>query len=922
MTSLYEMFCGMMKPENLMFYVFMAFLLFVGLFAGKGVKSVSEYALGNRMLGMGVLLLTLLATVEGGGNTIGAVERLYTHGIIYGFAALGNVFSLLLTALVIVPRMIPVKNELSGAEFMGNFYGRGARIFTGLIGALYCTVIFGTQLLAMSKAIQFVQGVDKLNSVLLAGSVMVAYTALGGIRAVAITDVMQFLVFIVVFPLFASLLLSSVGGFGNLLNKLSEKQHHLSVVNHPQLWFYVLLFFVGVSPGDPPEVQRMLMARSKAQLRKIYLINAAIALAFTVMVTLIGLCIAVICDAESIQGHSPLLVGIQKIFSGQPVLIGLILLGVVAVIMSTADSFLHSGSIFLVHDVIKPLSKFYKKPLHSDRELEFTKVATFLMGIGAMVLAYVSDDIINMLVGGVSLFVLSYTIPFFAGFMGMKTHVNCFLAAVPAAWISFLLSMWILGEVYEDLALLVGMVVSAVVYFSVHYQHYRRFAFVKRRWIERKEMSEYRIGWPMSAGDFACLIPTPRRILNYCKRSMQAYGSSHILLSSFLCINYIVPFFMWPLMEAAPYAMLALTVRLFSSVLCAGLLLEELWPKALKPFFAVYWYASLVYCLPFTATLMYCLQQGNGLSSVNLALAMILLAAMVDRLSFMFMSLLGILLSIATAGWALSLNLPSPVVFGYTLFFSALIGLVFLCRKARYSVEAMSPMRSVGRTLAHEISNVVGMNKSLAMRLSTVLKSTKANTVSGKQGVRVYFDERSYGLLLESVDFMEKINADSQHIIRGILKNLVFKLENFAFEYGSVADCVRSAVDKYGSGAEPVLHLEDDFRFYGSPENLSHVLYNLLWNSYKHGGSGTQVTITLKNKVLYFRDNGKGIPASRLPYIFNHFYTTDPTSIGMGLTYCRMVMEQLGGIISCRSVTDPGKGTYTLFKLVFPETRL
>lgn len=118
------------------------------------------------------------------------------------------------------------------------------------------------------------------------------------------------------------------------------------------------------------------------------------------------------------------------------------------------------------------------------------------------------------------------------------------------------------------------------------------------------------------------------------------------------------------------------------------------------------------------------------------------------------------------------------------------------------------------------------------------------------------------------------------------------------------------------------MSLEDDFLFKGSDYYLEHVLFNLLKNTYKYGGEDSHINIWLKNHCIYFEDDGPGINEADLPYVFDRFYTTESTGMGMGLAFCKSVMEEFKGKILCESKTkEESKNTYTLFKLSFPSIK-
>ena len=63
---------------------------------------------------------------------------------------------------------------------------------------------------------------------------------------------------------------------------------------------------------------------------------------------------------------------------------------------------------------------------------------------------------------------------------------------------------------------------------------------------------------------------------------------------------------------------------------------------------------------------------------------------------------------------------------------------------------------------------------------------------------------------------------------------------------------------------------------------------------------------------LHFRDNGYGIKPDILKKIFEDFYST--AGIGIGLSFCKNVMDKINGTIVCHSEF----GKYTEFILIFP----
>jgi signal transduction histidine kinase len=96
------------------------------------------------------------------------------------------------------------------------------------------------------------------------------------------------------------------------------------------------------------------------------------------------------------------------------------------------------------------------------------------------------------------------------------------------------------------------------------------------------------------------------------------------------------------------------------------------------------------------------------------------------------------------------------------------------------------------------------------------------------------------------------------------------------------------------------------------------VLINLIKNSLDalRGKERGSIKITIiadaEGNRLEFLDNGIGIDEKILPHIFDRFFTTKDrgNNSGVGLTFCRKVMESFGGNITCESKL----GEYTFFK--------
>lgn len=94
--------------------------------------------------------------------------------------------------------------------------------------------------------------------------------------------------------------------------------------------------------------------------------------------------------------------------------------------------------------------------------------------------------------------------------------------------------------------------------------------------------------------------------------------------------------------------------------------------------------------------------------------------------------------------------------------------------------------------------------------------------------------------------------------------------------------------------------------------HLSNILNNLIDNAIKYSGDSVEISISGNDREISVSDNGIGIPAKSLPYLFNKFYRVphgnrqDVRGYGIGLYYVRSILDKMGWSIDVRSKEKEG----------------
>ncbi len=194
--------------------------------------------------------------------------------------------------------------------------------------------------------------------------------------------------------------------------------------------------------------------------------------------------------------------------------------------------------------------------------------------------------------------------------------------------------------------------------------------------------------------------------------------------------------------------------------------------------------------------------------------------------------------------------------------------------------------------------------------------------------------EKKESLLLKTNNICQAVKECSQ-----VIDMLLVKLKKISttstsekkelFALCSIHDTIQRTLSEYPFrvGEKKVCYInEASFSYEGDERLIKHVLFNLIRNSLHAIEEARKGKIVIECKTaknanqLIFRDTASGIPKEYLPKIFNKFETTDEahSGTGLGLAFCKLVMESFGGKIECRSELNK----FTEFTLSFPCTEL
>ncbi|MDP3270170.1 MAG: HAMP domain-containing sensor histidine kinase [Legionella sp.] len=422
-----------------------------------------------------------------------------------------------------------------------------------------------------------------------------------------------------------------------------------------------------------------------------------------------------------------------------------------------------------------------------------------------------------------------------------------------------------------------------------------------------------------------------KKIVRHLDDSMQRslFNSAHQLIAvgAIGFFGFPLFYFVWVFWFPQPYENLEL--RLIGSMLGLVLMLTPYWRNQYKKYVSWYWFFTLLFTLPFFFTFMFLMNQANAISAMSLLCSVFLLVLLVDLLSLSIVLVLGVLFAlIAYALFSTQMYFGEEhIEMSLVILFTVLAGSTLNYKTAMLQQQKLAGVAAAAGMIAHELRTPLLGIKSGAQALVHYLPGLVEGYQVAKEHELISTPLRQRRLH-ELKGVSDRIVGEIDYA-NTIIDMLLIKagrensLQNCLFETCSVKECLSEAIDRYPfqtSAERALISWSGDFIFRGSKLLMQHVLFNLIKNALYVIAVAQRGEITIwtacgdKFNYLYFKDTGKGMTTQQLSRLFNHFYTTTFMGTGIGLSFCKLVMNGFGGNITC----DAKENEYALFTLSFP----
>ena len=456
-----------MTTETVIFIgvaIYMALMLIIGAQASKKAKSSADFIVAGRKLPIFICTATIVATWFGGGTMMGASGAAYDGGLLGVIAdPFGAALALFIVGMFFA-RLFRRLRLLTYVDLVDQRYGKTAAVITTITNLVSNIGWIGAMLVAFGLVFESLTGTPLEVGIFTGAVVIILYTMIGGMWAVALTDAWQMGIIMIGLVVLLVVVLIDVGGWSAISPRLPENTFRLLPLQHSwEHWlnYFRLWFIFGLTDvAGQNLIGRAMAAKSERVAQNAFYLGSFSYLFFGMIPVLIGIIAGVtmpgLASSESV-------IPAMAIEHLHPVGVAVFVGAILAAIMSSCDSALLACASITSRNLL-PL--VMRNPT-DKRSLFVARFAIPVYGCIAILVALKAQVVFDVMIDANIVSLCSVVVPFFLAVWWKRANRTGALSAMFAGFGAWLISRVVVPELPGDLiglgvSLLTMLVVSSL----------------------------------------------------------------------------------------------------------------------------------------------------------------------------------------------------------------------------------------------------------------------------------------------------------------------------------------------------------------------------------------------------------------------------------------------------------------------------
>lgn len=458
--------------DILVIVAYLVGMVLIGYLGKRRVSDETDYLVAGRRLGPFMYMGTLSALVLGGASTIGGVGLGYEYGVSGMWLVVAIGCGILLLSAAFAP-LIQRLRVFTVAQALDLRYGPHAGLVSGIVMWAYTLMLSATSTIAYGTIFRVLLGLDRVPAIALGGLIVLAYSALGGMWSVTLTDIVQFVITTIgIFFILLPVSLTHAGGFTGIRERLDDAAFDLTTIGVGTIVTYFVIYFFGLLIGQDIW-QRVFTARSPRVARYGGIACGLYCLAYGLAGALIGASAAVIVPGLEVPDDAYVTVT-QAVLP--PGVVGIVLAAALAAIMSTASGSLIATATVARQDIVERLRGRARVGQSSagaagagEETDEVRANRWYVIGLGIVVvgIALLIQDVVAAMTIAYDVLVGGLLVPILGGLLWRRATGQGALAAIVVGTVATLGTMAAFGDIYANEPIYAGLGLGAIVFVAV-----------------------------------------------------------------------------------------------------------------------------------------------------------------------------------------------------------------------------------------------------------------------------------------------------------------------------------------------------------------------------------------------------------------------------------------------------------------------